>query len=576
MATKRKAAAEESPPFDAAELREVCWQIGTQFPFAFHGDHIAIIPVHPRQAYIRWHVREASVGELREKLDGSLDGARLIVRVYDVTDVIFDGFNAHGFFDIDVDRLFGNHYLEVHRHDRDLMVELGFRRPDGAFHALARSQSMRCDRDRPAGEFRLDGLYVGGNYARVFPVENIMDAPVYERLHSELEALALAPGPLDLALLYTRLDPLCEQGGQLPQLIDTLCDRLRRLDIDLERIDQPGEQPEAVDESFSLATRAERQATQLFDRLAARQRKHPFSLLHAHDWSTIPAALKAREALGLPFVLSLHSTEHERHRGGDLSGDAAAICAWEQRGVEVAELVVVPHSSTRQQVISLYGADPERVTIVTDIFAQHEPSLPDPADAKRQLQLNPDWPLVLYASEISHAAGADLLMDAVINVCREHGTVHFLFAGEGPLRGELEGRAWHAGVGHRCRFLGDVPGHYFETVLLASDFVVIPARTWQDEGLAQMAIAYGKPALITHQSHIGCVTHGENGLITYDNPGSIIWGVKELLANPLRGNMMRVLARQRAGHQPSLETVAAELRLVYGRALTQQEGGESR
>ena len=177
--------------------------------------------------------------------------------------------------------------------------------------------------------------------------------------------------------------------------------------------------------------------------------------------------------------------------------------------------------------------------------------------------MNPAWPIALFAGEVSHASGADLLMDAMLNVCRRNGEAQFVFIGNGPLKGELEGRAWHGGIAHRCRFLGDVPREYFESVLLGADFVVIPARTWQDEGLAQKAIEFGKPVLTTHQSHLNCIVHGQNGLVTYDNPGSIIWGLNEMLSNPLQGNMLRFAAKRLAGHGASADSMSVEQYLLY-------------
>jgi hypothetical protein len=47
--------------------------------------------------------------------------------------------------------------------------------------------------------------------------------------------------------------------------------------------------------------------------------------------------------------------------------------------------------------------------------------------------------------------------------------------------------------------------------------------------LARQALAFGKPVLLTHQSRIECVEHGKTGLITYDNPGSFVWGIREIL-----------------------------------------------
>lgn len=252
---------------------------------------------------------------------------------------------------------------------------------------------------------------------------------------------------------------------------------------------------------------------------------------------------------------------------------SSTICAWERRAVQGAHLVIVPHSSTRQQVVNLYGAHPEKVVIIPDVLIEKSPDPPaGPFEVKRWSGLNQETPVVLFAGEISHAAGADLLMDALPTVCRNNSAAQFVFAGEGPLKGELEGRAWHAGIGHRCRFLGDVSRETFEALLMASDFVVVPARTWQDEGLAQMAIGCGIPVLTTHQAGFNCVVHGENGLVTYDNPGSIVWGIQELLSNPLEGKMLRLVARKSARETPSIENIAAQHYMYYGNILKSFQG----
>lgn len=151
------------------------------------------------------------------------------------------------------------------------------------------------------------------------------------------------------------------------------------------------------------------------------------------------------------------------------------------------------------------------------------------AAAKRTCAFDPAKPVVLFADEVSPEAGADILADAIVTVCGSDGSAQFAFAGEGGLRGELQQRLWGAGLGERCRFLGDVPAERFERLLIAADILVVPARVRRGEELARLALSQGKWVLATHQSEIGCIRHGENGLLTYDNPGSLVWGVRELL-----------------------------------------------
>jgi len=143
----------------------------------------------------------------------------------------------------------------------------------------------------------------------------------------------------------------------------------------------------------------------------------------------------ARE-LNLPLILSLHSTEHQRTDVDRMDDFSLSVCEWEKVAVRGAALVIVPHSSTRQQVISLYGASPEKVVIIPDVFIERPPGSPaGAAEAKRWFGLNQDAPMVFFPGEISHAPGADLLMDAVPTVCRNHRTAQFIFAGDGPLNG---------------------------------------------------------------------------------------------------------------------------------------------
>lgn len=550
-------------------LREIAWEIGQLYPISSATDSLVVHMVHPRRGHVHWHLRQESVERLRAEAGEAGRHAPLVIRVYDVTDVVFDGYNAHRSFDIDVSGLSGSYYFGIDEPGRNRLAEIGIRCSDGSYRAAARSATVFFDRDRAAGNFQLDGFFVSGGFKRVFPVENIFDAPAYERLNRELAGIA-PRGSVSVAMLF--VNPWAEADSPLRAMTNHLAERLHKFGGDVRQFGSaPGAVPaHDADDPLAALTAV---ASPIYAALLAAHRERPFELLHAHDWYSASVGLAAAEELRLPLVLSLHSTEHERAQGSLSHPLAAAIAERERTAVHGADVVIVPHSSTRQQVLSLFGVAGDRVVIIPDILDAGDTGRQrDPAEVKRGFHLNPEGPVVLFAGEMSHAAGADLLMEAAPIVCRTHGAVQFAFAGEGPLRGELEARAWHMGIGHRCRFFGDVTPGMFDALLLACDFVVIPARTWQDAGVAQAAIDSGRPVLTTHQSGIRCVVHGQNGLVTYDNPGSIVWGVQELLANPLRASMRRLTAKKRATEAPSLESVAAQHYLLYEILLHRLEG----
>ncbi|MCR4401254.1 MAG: DUF4912 domain-containing protein [Firmicutes bacterium] len=76
--------------------------------------------------------------------------ARKTLRVHDVTDVEFDGTNAHRTFDIDVSCGANNWYINVDRPNRSYCAELGLIGPGGRFVLLSRSNVVRTPRAGPS------------------------------------------------------------------------------------------------------------------------------------------------------------------------------------------------------------------------------------------------------------------------------------------------------------------------------------------------------------------------------------------------------------------------------------------
>jgi glycosyltransferase involved in cell wall biosynthesis len=552
-------------------LREIAWEVGHYYPVPLTADYIALSMVHPHLGHVHWNVREESLKAAQKGKVKKLHGTSMVARIYDVTDILFNGSNAHMSFDIDAGGLQGHHNFSVDRPERSYLAEIGIRTRDGSFHPLSRSNSTYFDGDRPTGNYGTAGLFEGGFLKRTFHVDNIFDAPVYERMNQELAGIEREEA-LSVAVVFLQLSQDASRNNPLASFLKNVTRQFGKFGGNATVFTQ--NEKDVIDTGKKNITgKIQTVSKKVSSKLIEAHGSSPFHLIHCHDWYSTKAGIDAAHQLKLPLVLSLHSTEYERARDNEMDALSTRICSWEKNAVGKANLVIVPHSSTRKQVINLYGADPERVVIIPDVFHEISADVSRESTGARQLYgLTPDVPVVLFAGEMSHAAGADLLMDALPTVCRNHRTAHFIFVGDGPLKGELEARAWHSGIGHRCRFPGHISRSAFESVIMTSDFVVIPARTWQDEGLAQMAIDHGRPVLATHQSGINCVVHGKTGLVTFDNPGSIIWGVQELLFNPLKESMHRIAVTKSARETPSIENIAAQHYLYYEILLKELRG----
>ncbi len=352
---------------DPARLREISREIGEHYPVAHAGDRIVLTAVHPGLAYLSWHLDSASIDTLRAEIGAALDGVSFHVRVHDVTDLLFDGTNANSTFDLTVAAPSGREYWPVPVTDRSLLAEVGLQLTDGTFVPLARSSDYWFDRDGPSCRYEPGGLLVSSAFRVVFPVESVLDAPLFERLGAALPRLdgsrTLRVAVVDAGLGSAFTGGVRPIGGEIGQLSAGVT-----LFVD----------DAVVDSGADLVQVALGRGDPLFAALVAVHQRAPFDLVHCHEWYSVPVALRARE-LGVPVVLSLHSTEPERAHGGAPTDLSRAIGAWERQGVAAATLVVVPNAATRQQVIALYSADPERVLTMPAVWDGRAPPVLEPA-----------------------------------------------------------------------------------------------------------------------------------------------------------------------------------------------------
>lgn len=122
-----------------------------QPPFEFpsgYGDHKIVLLVRdPWWLYAYWEVRreeeENAIRAIRAK---GLTPLKSILRVYDVTGLVFDGTNAHASFDIDLHSNANNWYIDVGQPNRSFVVEIGIVASDGSFHPLCRSNQVTTPR----------------------------------------------------------------------------------------------------------------------------------------------------------------------------------------------------------------------------------------------------------------------------------------------------------------------------------------------------------------------------------------------------------------------------------------------
>lgn len=112
-----------------------------------YGDTICSMMVRdPFWVFAYWEIQADRYEAARAELGEAYDSARLTMRVYDITDIVFDGTNAHSSFDIELAGGADNWYIEVPEDDRNYCADIGLRAADGRFFVLVRSNPVQMPR----------------------------------------------------------------------------------------------------------------------------------------------------------------------------------------------------------------------------------------------------------------------------------------------------------------------------------------------------------------------------------------------------------------------------------------------
>ncbi len=118
----------------------------SNIPDHYGRTELVLMVVDPLHLFAYWEVTPESLRQAQDALGAEMDGARAVIRAYDISLIHFDGTNAHQTFDIDVWPEARNWYIPVWTAEKSYCADLGFVARTGRFHAIARSNVVHTPR----------------------------------------------------------------------------------------------------------------------------------------------------------------------------------------------------------------------------------------------------------------------------------------------------------------------------------------------------------------------------------------------------------------------------------------------
>ncbi len=232
-------------------------------------------------------------------------------------------------------------------------------------------------------------------------------------------------------------------------------------------------------------------------------RKVQPDVVHAHDWLTMEAGVRAKELTGAPLVVHVHATEFDR--SGELYGNPI-VHEIEQTALDMADRIIAVSNITKAIIVDKYGIPAERIEVVHNAIDVNsfEPYQYDMRDYRYFEALRNEGHLVVAnIARFTVQKGLTHFMRAAAKACEKYDKFVFLLAGDGEQREELISLAANLGIADKVYFTGFVRGKQWRDVYSVADVFVMSSVS-EPFGLTALEAAHHDSALIiSKQSGVG-------------------------------------------------------------------------
>ena len=236
-------------------------------------------------------------------------------------------------------------------------------------------------------------------------------------------------------------------------------------------------------------------------------------VIHAHDWLTMEAGVRAKQLTNKPLVVHVHATEYDR--SGGLSGNPL-VHEIEQHGLLMADRIIAVSGITKRIIVDKYHIPADKIEVVHNAF---DPNSLLPHDYDRQTYAylealkKEGHTVVSVVTRLTIQKGLSQLLHAAARAIEKNDKLAFLIAGDGDQRDELIALSANLRISDKVFFTGFVRGKEWRDAYSVSDVFVMSSIS-EPFGLTALEAAHhGNALIISNQSGVGEVL---NNVFKYD------------------------------------------------------------
>lgn len=231
-------------------------------------------------------------------------------------------------------------------------------------------------------------------------------------------------------------------------------------------------------------------------------------VVHAHDWLTMEAGMRAKELTGVPLIVHVHATEFDR--SGSNSGNPL-VHEIEYQGLMMADRIIAVSNITKDIIVSKYGIPADKVEVVhnaIDVSSFDDGYEYDMRTYKYLEELKKEgYTIIVTITRFTIQKGLVNFIRAAARACQKYDKLVFLLAGDGEQRDELIRLAADLGISDKIFFTGFVRGKQWRDAYSVGDVFVMSSVS-EPFGLTALEAAHhGNALIISKQSGVGEILH---------------------------------------------------------------------
>jgi D-inositol-3-phosphate glycosyltransferase len=307
----------------------------------------------------------------------------------------------------------------------------------------------------------------------------------------------------------------------------------------------------------------------------------PYDLIHANFWMSALVAAEIKRVLGIPFIVTFHALGRvRRFWQGEADEFPDERFVIEERIVTEADHIIAECPQDEEDLLRLYYAKKEKITIIPCGFDATEFWQVDQAIARQKLGLPPNEHLILQLGRLVPRKGVDTVIRGFGRLLQQyHIQAKLLIVGGEsekpdphltPEIGRLQAIATQEGINSQVTFVGSRNREQLKYYYSAAD-VFVTTPWYEPFGITPLeAMACGTPVIGSKVGGIQyTVKDGETGyLVPPKNPDAIADRIAYLYKNPQVRDRLSHQAIQRVKHQFTWEKVTNAVASLYEQILT--------